>query len=855
MFQRYGSFHRDVKEFSKDVYTVARNFLGEQDWKWAKNNSAVANNKSRFEQFIDEMTTGTKRIDNDSKMEERIQLGIGAALFTLPYALGRMVSDAALNVTQYAKWRLTHKTVDEDRRPTSGYVLGGPLSIIFIAPMSVFELALRAAGVSAYGAHLIKAAGKRATHFPKRYTWWLVPPSKEIAIKAEEEKIFSLPKNGWDVADRFGWVTLAGLIAATEIAGATLLTASYGIFETTLRGLGFTPYGATVIRAAARRAAAMSCYTRGMLGYPNLVKLERDQTTLFSKPKNGWNGWSILDRLALVTFPGIVAAVTMSIGASITVIGYTSRVLGHLLGFTEFGDDVIQLAAMRAMNLSKYTRALFRIENAAAYNRQIQRKQQDFFIHRKGMAPIDPIALVTLPGIIAATEMVMASAMTAICGTIEILGRVLGFTSYGAAIIREATKQSIRISHRYTRWLPFLKNIPEADRTILSSSPKNVLEGFNRLALFTLPGVIALAEVSIASAIAVGFGAIETCARMLGISTRSGNAIKVVFVDCATTLGFNKPKPDASIIKITATVTSWWNAVDCVGTAVSSIAASLLSTTLILPLAIIGLSKSNYHRFHYYRHRINNAMRERDRKPVNTTAEMYHAAQLKQSQHTIAGNFFSHANVLNVLGQGSYYIGRYFLMPFTYIILKSTTQLFGFIPLIKAIHRTLHPLHYNLSLDEDRVRQRFAELTNAIDRFGKLPLGEGNNEELEAIILKVEKRNLFTRARFSLFTEVRKAISFGSSPDEKVLSVFKDRFEEFIRAKRRQRKQGLNINQFFSSNPELDRGERFSYVQMRERAKRSFSRTEDRNEIDRVAALIKSDIEIEMRNERPRIKK
>jgi|GEM_PF-3611091 len=355
----------------------------------------------------------------------------------------------------------------------------------------------------------------------------------------------------------------------------------------------------------------------------------------------------------------------------------------------------------------------------------------------------------------------------------------------------------------------------------------------------------------------VTLGVSEVVLRCMGFSQRSFNGVRYSLSKCVNMLGFICQKEKKYKKNLNGIVLDWRDVVDCIGTAMSSLIVSVAVSSFLAPLAFLGISKSNYHRFQYYRYRINELLLLREKGTANTSSLEYHARQLEQCESTTLGNFFSLINLLNLTAWAMYYLDRYVILPFLYGLLKFFSNLCGLLPLMKGVYALIFPKHYDLRLAEDRVSKRFAELSAALDKYGYLPLNhEATALEIEATLTIAKQRTCFTRMGLGLFSSTRKIIALGSTPDEKILSLFKSKFAEFLRVKHRKEEIitiKINTNQFFTALP-VENGQRFSYDHMVEQVRAHYFSHADKATVDKIAALVKEEIELAMQDQ-PKITK
>jgi hypothetical protein len=508
------------------------------------------------------------------------------------------------------------------------------------------------------------------------------------------------------------------------------------------------------------------------------------------------------------------------------------------------------------VNRSSYTRRLFRLHASEVdeYAANTVHRQNAWFFKPdysdkdakwNSKTVINRVGLVTLPGIISAIMIGIGAAITAIGFVSEVIGRMLGFTRYGANVIKAAWKRTANIGPTW-----FFKYTPESitdNHRVVVAPPRTPWGIVNRVCLVTLPAVIAIASFGFVMTLNV----LDSVRRGLGFTFRARAASFLAFKACATMLGFtpneNLTNDFINYIKRPAKdvpVKSYWNLMDWVGVVFRAAETGIISTAIMAPLALIGISKANYHRLHYYRLNLSNTIKSREGKPQNLDDENYHKEKLAECDKTKLGKFFSHVNVFNIVTQALYFAARFVVAPLMYGLIRGIKQLFGIVPLIKFIHHAIHPRVYGSS-PEEVIRKRFADFKKSLDKYGHLDLPEGATSlEISAKVNQAEKRGIIGRAAFSLFSGGRKIMSLGYTPEERIVAVFKDRFEEFMRAKKRLGNgDAVNVNQFFTNVVELKNGERFSYEEMVKRIQRSFADPKDKAEINRIASLLKNDIQ------------
>src|SRR3990167_7646045 len=352
------------------------------------------------------------------------------------------------------------------------------------------------------------------------------------------------------------------------------------------------------------------------------------------------------------------------LAAPFVALAVTIEAIARVAGISAYGGHIIQAAGKRSANLSKYTRGIF-----GKYSAESIQKNVDGLSARPQSAwdIADRCAYVTLPGVIAFAEILGAVALTSTFGLGEGVGRSLGISKRGAASITLASKVSANIMSRYVGKCTGTYDAVslKKDCGIIFGKINNGWEALDALGAFTLPLTIGLVEASAALALTGTLGLGESLGRLAGISDRSKNGVLATLATMGHFLGFSH-STEHYTRAFTKPVRSWWDACDVVGTVMSGVTIGLLATVISTPLALIGMSKSNYHRFNYYRHRIKNAINERRDVAVDRALEEYHAAELEKCESSFSGAFFSKFNILNIIGQTVYAFSRYILAPFAY---------------------------------------------------------------------------------------------------------------------------------------------------------------------------------------------
>src|SRR3990167_5976166 len=836
MRDRWEQIEQNAREFWLDVHAVTSNFFGEKDWKWLiqNDNQHQAGDDAQpatglWERFKKEIMTNARFYSEDSAFEDRMILGVGAAAYAIPYGLGRLFYDGTLNLVEYATWRVTdhaYTPSHPEGRKKNGHALGAPLAAPFVALAVTIEAIARVAGISAYGGHIIQAAGKRSANLSK-YTRGIFGKYSAESIQKNVDGLSARPQSAWDIADRCAYVTLPGVIAFAEILGAVALTSTFGLGEGVGRSLGVSRRGAASITLASKVSAnIMSRYVGKCTGTYDAVSLKKDCGIIFGKINNGWEA---LDALGAFTLPLAIGLVETSAALALTGTFGGTEILGRVIGISAYGGHIIQAAGKRAANLSKYTRGIF-----GKYSAESIQKNVDGLSARPQSAwdIADRCAYVTLPGVIAFAEILGAVALTSTFGLGEGVGRSLGVSRRGAASITLASKVSANIMSRYVGKCTGTYDAVslKKDCGIIFGKINNGWEALDALGAFTLPLTIGLVEASAALALTGTLGLGESLGRLAGISDRSKNGVLATLATMGHFLGFSH-STEHYTRAFTKPVRSWWDACDVVGTVMSGVTIGLLATVISTPLALIGMSKSNYHRFNYYRHRIKNAINERRDVAVDRALEEYHAAELEKCESSFSGAFFSKFNILNIIGQTVYAFSRYILAPFAYTLGIAFKNFGGIIPLVKWMAA---PIPDNETV-EGSVRQRFADLKKSLNEYGHLQM-----ENVEHGLKIANDRTLMGKIKFGLFSEGRKIMSLGHTPEEKVLSEFSSKFEEYVRATKRQ-KQSVSTHAFFKDDIAWNK-KRFDYDTMVAHIQQSFGSQVDKRAVANIAELIKNDI-------------
>src|SRR3990167_6598134 len=532
MRDRWEQIEQNAREFWLDVHAVTSNFFGEQDWKWLiqNDNQHQAGDDAQpatglWERFKKEMMTNARFYSEDSAFEDRMILGVGAAAYAIPYGLGRLFYDGTLNLVEYATWRVTdhaYTPSHPEGRKKNGHALGAPLAAPFVALAVTIEAIARVAGISAYGGHIIQAAGKRSANLSK-YTRGIFGKYSAESIQKNVDGLSARPQSAWDIADRCAYVTLPGVIAFADILGAVALTSTFGLGEGVGRSLGVSRRGAASITLASKVSAnIMSRYVGKCTGTYDAVSLKKDCGIIFGKINNGWEA---LDALGAFTLPLAIGLVETSAALALTGTFGGTEILGRVIGISAYGGHIIQAAGKRSANLSKYTRGIF-----GKYSAESIQKNVDGLSARPQSAwdIADRCAYVTLPGVIAFADILGAVALTSTFGLGEGVGRSLGVSRRGAASITLASKVSANIMSRYVGKCTGTYDAVslKKDCGIIFGKINNGWEALDALGAFTLPLAIGLVETSAALALTGTFGGTEILGRVIGISAYGGHIIQ-----------------------------------------------------------------------------------------------------------------------------------------------------------------------------------------------------------------------------------------------------------------------------------------------------------------------------------------
>ncbi len=452
----------------------------------------------------------------------------------------------------------------------------------------------------------------------------------------------------------------------------------------------------------------------------------------------------------------------------------------------------------------------------------------------------------TLPGAVAAVELGGAAVLAGGLGAGEAIGRLAGFTEYGGDIITASHMRSSQVLSQYFGDHYTDAEIKDQEKK-LTAAPKTGWNYLDRAGYVTLPGAVAAVELGGAALLGAAFATTESLGRVCGISARS----KALFSVMASCVGNMYGAADVDQLEdkkrsVTAPVTSYWNVCDAIGMVPGSVISFGLNWVAAIP-AIIGFNQANWHRFHHFRHQLANNINERRKgAAVDRTSELHYKAELDRCEK------LSNVSKYNIFNAGESLIegtARYILAPLAYGTIRLIkNHFFGLVPLIKHLGQCVNPTRYELRDPFDRVKKRFADLKKALDKDGHLSGTEGVSDlhikSVEEALQTAEQRKWYERAGFSIYSETRKILSLGHTVEEKVLSEFKHKFEEFTRACKRAKK--VNANSFFKEDIRLPNGQRFSYEAMVAHIEGAYVNQDDKQQIRRIAALIRGDIEKEM---------
>lgn len=427
MLSAWNEFEQNAKDFLLDVHTVTRNFMGEQNWQWTENvievdalGEVVKNTTTAYQRFTEEMTQGTEVYSNNSNLEDRIALGACAALYCIPYALGRtLIYDPICNIMEYVTWRINGKSqcaIEPTGRERNGYILGAPLSLIFIIPLAIGEAIARIAGFTQYGGYIIAAAFKRAVSlFHRSYS----PYSPQEIVEAEGV-LTSAPTTVWDSLDRIGYVTFPGLIAGMTIITGAVCGVIARIVEAAGRLIGISQYACLMI--AAGHMSAVNMVHRHYQPY-SPEEIQKVKNVLISAPADGWD---ILDRIGCV-IPSLNAGLQIIFGIVVGIVARIGEVIGRLLGFTEYGLNIIKAAFMCAANMLHRDHIFYTPKEIKDIQTLLTAKPQSNWHY------LDGWAYVTLPGMIAFVEIIVGAACGLVARVCEATGRIIGISNRAVA--------------------------------------------------------------------------------------------------------------------------------------------------------------------------------------------------------------------------------------------------------------------------------------------------------------------------------------------------------------------------------------------------------------------------------------
>jgi hypothetical protein len=767
------------------------------------------------------------------------------------------------------------------------------------------EALARSLGVSERSGKLVNLAWHSAGFFLTR---WTGENYSAHDFKTPFRQLFNRPTNWREGLDCIGLAT-GGLLVSTVLLTAGVLTAGTaligeGLLKTAkfaglslVRALGFSKRSGKEINLAWHSAGFLLKRWTGK-DY-SAHDFRTPFRRLFNRPTNWMEG---MDCIGLATGGLLVSGVILTLGTlaagtallaeglykSARYIGektyqaglFLGESLGRALGISERSGKEINLAWHSAgFLLKRWTGKDYSTHPFKATFQQAFKRPSNW------MEGMDCIGLATggllVSGVIL-TLGTLAAGTALLAEGLYKSARYLGKKTYqGSLFLGESLGRALGISERsgkeinlawhsagflLKRWTGkdySAQDFRTAFRQIVKR-PTTWMEGMDCIGLAT-GGLLISGAILTVGALAAGTALIgeglyktakfvgESLVRLLGISERSKAAISVIFAKGGNLFGLSDPAnlPN-QIQRVKAPVRSWMDVCDSIGTVVTATLSSLIVAASV-PLALVGFSKSNYHRFCFHKHHINNLIDDRRKKPVNKALETYHRNALAECESTFAGNLLSKLNIFNITGQTTFAVARLVVAPTIYAVAR---LLKGIIPAtIRAIGQAIYPKNLaNLDDPIVRVRKRFADLNKALNLSGKLPqCMEGQNDELDinAAVLNANRRNqsFFKRAGFTLFSEARRIVALGHTPEEKVLAEFEDKFEQFVNARRRAECRGevpVPVQQFFKNDVGLPNGKRFSYEYMLNHIKGSFTSAEDQLAIERIANLLQKDIQREM---------
>ena len=670
------------------------------------------------------------------------------------------------------------------------------------------------------------------------------------------EVLFKRPRSFMDCMDCIGMFT-GGLIGSAvvlslsaTIAGSFLILEGLdkGVFftcEFIARALGFTKRVKKELTLAWNVAAFILKPWTG-INFNFEYDFEQPFKAAFKKPTTLREA---IDCLGLLT--GGLAISSCLVAGSIAVATTLTlgEALGRALGFSRRVGSQIKVAAQMAGFLfMRWTeRDYYRSVNFAP-ELEIMFKRPTSFMDGMSCIGLLTGGLLISTAILGACTVIATT--FAICESLTVLGvalgRAVGFSERSRQELILAWKLGTALFKRWTGSAPLPGEV-SAQCNRIFTRPQNFMGVMDCVGLATGGLVLSSLILSISLGCATVLATGEILGRVSGISQRSKSAMALILNLCGNAFGVaSSPNLSAHRQKAFAKISSFWDVCDSLGTALSATATFAFSLAL-LPLAFIGFSKSNYHRYSFYKHHIANLIDERRKVPVDKTLENAHWAALEVSEATVIGKLFSKLNVFNVLVHASYAFARFGVAPFIYGIARIIK---GIIPAtIRSIKQALYPTNLDLADPVSRVRKRFSDLNKALSLDGHLPIpaeGDPTPFDISKAVEKVDGYSMFKRAGLSLFAEGRRLFSLGHTPEEKVVAEFENKFEQFVNATNRRAEHGnrrINVNQFFKNDLDLPNSERFSYKYMVDHITGAFPSEKDKMAIARVANLIKQDIE------------
>ncbi len=724
------------------------------------------------------------------------------------------------------------------------------------------EFAARALGFSARGKAMLGLFGKLSAVVSARYFNKMTGEYSKYnraALVDELKEAFKKPTSLWDFPSIIGLIP-AAIAGAAVLAASAVATVVIGIGEFIGRCLGFSKRTFPILVLGAKLAAKVTNRYFDNCTDPYLKgPLKQEINNFIEGP---FSFWDIPNYIGAMIIGVPLAFVTTVNAVIVSAVLHVGEFIGRCLGFSDYSGEIVAAAFYEAQRMSPYMRRLCNIAPELYNNENRELPPNPLLAKPKSIWDwADRIGFFTAPGMIAGVAMLGAIAISAVCYLADYSGRLLGFSERGLAMIKLGCKISSNIFNLYRGGNPFSPAAFRAEwREIFASvrhrkinaegvvveGSVNVKQLFNAVGAFTLPLVINAVLIPFASVGTLGACAIESVIRLCGISDRSKHGIALMGNIAGNAFGFtNNENLKAHRQKVFSKIKSWWDFCDVMGTAITMTATTAMSI-IALPLSLFGFNKANYHRLNYYMHHVHNTMRRRRGDVVDDALENYHAEKLEQCKRNPVGLFASNVNVLNITWQVLYAVCRVVIVPVLYVagklLVNILPSLFGIIPLI----RLFKPKTYSND-PVGKVRQRFAELENSIDKFGHLNLNvlKKRDDTLEVIDGEDAPRSsIAKRMGTGLFSQARQIISLGHTPDEKILSEFKKRFEEFVKASKRQPGGAVNPNLFFHQNNNLDNAERYDFDRIVEDLKRFYNNPDDRARIDRIAGEVRGDIEI-----------